>query len=277
MYMAEVTLTAAARDNLLSLQNTASLIGKTQRRLATGLKVQDATDNAGKYFASKGLTDRAADFRTAKDSIDQGLNTVNAAIKGLEAAIAIVEQMKGLANKALATTDTTAITSYQTQYAALITQLNTLVADVSYGGKNLINGTTASVGVNFNETSANELTITGTSNNNTGLSIAAPLGTGSTWASGSTYIDAAVTAVSAALVTLRSNTETLGSNAALLQIRSQFTSNYINTLESGAGALTLADTNEEGANLTALQTRQQLGVVSLSIASQSEQSILRLF
>jgi flagellin-like hook-associated protein FlgL len=83
--------------------------------------------------------------------------------------------------------------------------------------------------------------------------------------------------VSAALVTLRSNTETLGSNAALLQIRSQFTSNYINTLESGAGALTLADTNEEGANLTALQTRQQLGVVSLSIASQSEQSILRLF
>ncbi|MEQ1931605.1 MAG: flagellin, partial [Parvularculaceae bacterium] len=41
--------------------------------------------------------------------------------------------------------------------------------------------------------------------------------------------------------------------------------------------LTLADINEEGANLVALQIRQQLGIQALSIANQAPQSILSLF
>ncbi|MBT5297697.1 MAG: flagellin-like protein, partial [Rhodospirillaceae bacterium] len=52
---------------------------------------------------------------------------------------------------------------------------------------------------------------------------------------------------------------------------------YVNTLTAGAGKLTLADLNEEGANLLALQTRQQLGIQSLAFAGQSEQAILGLF
>jgi flagellin-like hook-associated protein FlgL len=59
--------------------------------------------------------------------------------------------------------------------------------------------------------------------------------------------------------------------------RQDFTNNLINTLESGAAGLTLADTNEEGANLLALQTRQQLGSISLSLANQADQAVLRLF
>jgi flagellin-like hook-associated protein FlgL len=62
-----------------------------------------------------------------------------------------------------------------------------------------------------------------------------------------------------------------------LQIRSDFTSELVNTLETGAGQLVNADLNEESANMLALQTRQQLGTSALSIASQSEQAVLRLF
>ena len=80
-----------------------------------------------------------------------------------------------------------------------------------------------------------------------------------------------------ALTTLRSRAKVLGANVAILNTRLDFTKDYVNTLTAGAGKLTLADLNAEGANLLALQTRQQLGVQSLAFAGQSEQSILGLF
>lgn len=271
--MAEITLSAASRANLLSLKQTADLIGKTQNRLATGLKVSSAVDDAVKFFQAKGLTDRATDFRVAKDSIDQAVQAVNAGIRGLESASDIVDQLEGLARKAQSTTDTATRSAYATQFSALSTQLDNLISDASYGGKNLVNGGSVTLTVNFNESNATELTISATANNASGLGISAAV---SAWQTDSAIADA-ISDVTAAGATLRTNTESLGSNAALLEIRSEFTDNYTNVLQAGADELTLADTNEEGANLTALQTRQQLGVISLSIASQSEQSILRLF
>ena len=81
----------------------------------------------------------------------------------------------------------------------------------------------------------------------------------------------------AALSTLRTQAQNLGTNVAVLQTRLDFTESYVNTLEIGAAKLTLADLNEEGANLLALQTRQQLGIQALAFAGQAEQSILALF
>jgi len=92
-----------------------------------------------------------------------------------------------------------------------------------------------------------------------------------------TALNDRITNLDSALTTLRSRAQTLGSNVALLQTRLDFTKQYVNTLTAGAGKLTLADLNQEGANLLALQTRQQLGIQSLAFAGQSEQAILRLF
>ncbi|HBC08340.1 MAG TPA: hypothetical protein DC046_12290 [Rhodospirillaceae bacterium] len=92
-----------------------------------------------------------------------------------------------------------------------------------------------------------------------------------------TDADDIITGLDAALTTLRSESQKLGSNVALLQTRLDFTEQYTNTLEEGAGKLTLADLNGEGANLLALQTRQQLGISALAFAGQSEQGILALF
>ncbi|PIW28816.1 MAG: flagellin-like protein, partial [Rhodospirillales bacterium CG15_BIG_FIL_POST_REV_8_21_14_020_66_15] len=76
--------------------------------------------------------------------------------------------------------------------------------------------------------------------------------------------DTVIAGLDTALTTLRSNSQKLGSNVALLQTRLDFTENYVNTLEEGSGKLTLADLNQEGANLLALQTRQQLGISALA-------------
>jgi flagellin-like hook-associated protein FlgL len=93
----------------------------------------------------------------------------------------------------------------------------------------------------------------------------------------SSTAEAVIVNLDAALTTLRSNAQTLGSNVALLQTRLDFTTDYVNKLEDGAAKLTLADINSEGANLLALQTRQQLGISALAFAGQAEQGVLSLF
>ena len=80
-----------------------------------------------------------------------------------------------------------------------------------------------------------------------------------------------------ALVSLRSIASNLGSNLSIVQTRQDFTKATINTLQTGAANLTLADMNEEAANMLALQTRQQLSSSALSMASQADQAVLRLF
>jgi flagellin-like hook-associated protein FlgL len=80
-----------------------------------------------------------------------------------------------------------------------------------------------------------------------------------------------------AITTVQGNAQTLGANVTLLQTRLSFSADYASTLSGGADKLTLADTNQESTNLVTLQTRQQLSIQSLSIATQSEQAVLRLF
>ena len=80
-----------------------------------------------------------------------------------------------------------------------------------------------------------------------------------------------------ALASLTAAQSTLGSTNAILAVRLEFSQSYVATLQNGAAQLTTADLNEESANLTSLQTAQSLGVVSLSITNQAQQSLLRLF
>ena len=89
--------------------------------------------------------------------------------------------------------------------------------------------------------------------------------------------DAVVDILDSAITTIRTNAATLGSNVSLLQTRLDFTTSYVNTLTGGSDKLTLADLNEEGANLVALQTRQQLATQALAFAGQAEETVLQLF
>jgi flagellin-like hook-associated protein FlgL len=89
--------------------------------------------------------------------------------------------------------------------------------------------------------------------------------------------DAFVASMDKTIASIRAEAATMAGNVAILEVRSNFTEEYVGVLEGGAGQLTLADLNEEGANLLALQTRQQMGIQALSFAGQSEQAVLGLF
>ena len=110
--------------------------------------------------------------------------------------------------------------------------------------------------------------------NATGLGLSAASGTGFL---DNNNITATEAAINAAISTVRAQTETFGTNSGTIQTRQTFEKNMINTLQTGASNLVLADQNQESANLLTLQTRQQLEISALSIANQANQSVLKLF
>ncbi len=271
----KIALSAGVRSNLLSLQVTTASINTTQQRLSTGLKVNSALDNASAYFTSVALSNRSSDLGALKSDIDLSVSAIESAINGINSITELVQQAKGLANQAKATGDTSEKSTLATQFNSLLDQIDAVANDASFNGTNLIQATPDNLTVNFNEDNTSNLTITGLDSTTatTGLSI----GVATNAFADSASVDLALTSLNSALTTLRTNAATLGSNSSVLQTRLTFTSNQVNTLDTGSGKLTLADLNEESANLLALQTRQQLGINSLSLASRSERSILALF
>ena len=72
----EITLSAAARNSVLSLQATNDLINRTNNRLATGLRVSSPVEDARVFFEAKSLTDRGSELSEKKDGIDQAISSV---------------------------------------------------------------------------------------------------------------------------------------------------------------------------------------------------------
>jgi flagellin len=175
------------------------------------------------------------------------------------------------ANNAVAPTSATRVT-LQSNYNNILTQINQLAGDSSYNGVNLLNGD--SLQVNFNENGTSSLTIAGVTFNAKGLGLSNISGTGFL---DNNNITSTETAIDAAITTVRAQTETFGTNSGTIQTRQTFEQNMINTLQTGASNLVLADQNQESANLLTLQTRQQLEISALSIANQANQSVLKLF
>src|ERR1700739_2931635 len=99
--MSDIVLSAGIRTNLLSLQNTASLIGQTQQRLATGLKVNSALDDALAFFKARNLNSPASDLANIKDGITGGVSVLTAATQGLTSMEDVLKQMKALGQSAI--------------------------------------------------------------------------------------------------------------------------------------------------------------------------------
>jgi flagellin-like hook-associated protein FlgL len=272
--MSDIVLSAGVRSNLLQLQQTSDLITQTQDRLSTGKKVNSALDNATNFFTAQGLTTRTNDLNGLLDSMTNGVNTIQAANNGITAITKLVQSAQSLVSQAQQTTDPTTQTSLATQFNSLLAQIGQLAGDSGYNGVNLLAGNTLTI--NLNETATSSISVAGADYTD---ATAAPLSianAANNWASAAD-ITAAATDLSAALTSLRAESQTLSSSLSTVQIRQDFTKSMINTLQSGADSLTLADSNEEGANLLALQTRQQLSSTALSLASQADQNVLRLF
>jgi flagellin len=273
MALSDISLTAGMRSNLLQLQNTASQVSTTQQRLSTGKKVNSALDNPTNFFASQAALNRANDFSSRKDGMGEAIQTVKAADAGITAITALVTAAKGLSEAALGTTSTTDRASFATQYATLQTQITQLSTDSGYRGTNLLDATNNTLVVNFNEDASSKIVVTGFNGTSAGLSLGAA---SNNW-SAVTDITKDQGLMDNATTQLRNQSKSLAGNLNIITTRQNFTDSMINTLQTGSDNLTLADMNQEGANMLTLNTRQSLGTTALSLSSQAAQSVLRLF
>jgi flagellin-like hook-associated protein FlgL len=265
-----ITLTQGMRANLYALQTTSDLMELTQKRLSTGKRVNTALDDPVNFFKSKDHMDRASDLSAKKDGMNEAMKVIEAANTGIEGIYDLLAQMKSIAQAAKTSSNTGALAD---QYDVLRSQIAALAEDSSYGGTNLLNND--SLSVEFNEDGSNTLSVSGTSATSVGTIAAVSVGTANF--SANSTIEANISSLDAAVDALRVQAQSLASNLSTISIRADFTDKMVNTLESGADNLTLADMNEEGANMLMLQTRQALGTTSLSLSSQAAQSVLRLF
>jgi flagellin len=277
--MSDIVLSAGVRSNLLQLQQTSDLITQTQTRLATGKKVNSALDNAINFFTAQGLDNRANDLSSLLDSMSNAINTIQAANNGITAITKLVQSQQSLASQAQQTTDTTVRATLASQFDSLTSQIAQLASDSGFNGVNLLGGNTLTV--TLDETGNSSTSVAGVdystvANVQTNLGIDSAVSDHAAWLN-TTDIQASSAVLTTALTNLRSESQTLSANLSTVQIRQDFTKATINTLQTGSSDLTLADSNEEGANLLALQTRQQLSTTALSLASQADQNVLRLF
>ena len=275
--MADISLTAGMRQNLYSMQNTAKLMDQTASRLSSGFKVQTALDDPIAYFAAEGHRQRASDLAGRKDEMGEAIQLVKAGNAGIEAITDLVASAKSIAQSAGSAETAAEITALEDQFDEILNQITDLAEDSGYKGINLLGS--EDLEVSFDEDGTNQVTLVGFDSSAAGLSVAVST---TTWDSGggvpdTTAINVSIAELDAARTTLRTEAKTMANNLSTITIRQDFTSNMINTLNDGADNLTLADMNEEGANMLMLQTRQGLGTSSLSIASQAAQSVLRLF
>jgi flagellin-like hook-associated protein FlgL len=393
----QVNLTAAINANLLSLQNTQTLLNQTQLSLSTGKKVNSALDNPEAFFAAQSLTNRAGDLSNVLDGISQGVQTIQTANDGITAITSLLQQAQSVAQQALSESNANAggaptdVASLSSSFNQILAQITNLSNDATYQGTNLLNSSTNTLTITYDETGHSTQTIqgvnftagsTGTQGNgyagpvtgsivipattagsnsdtltingqtvvvggvsqatllsnlntagaaaankftaslnsqghlvlssttlgaplavtaaggagvaDTGISVVttaavatggglgitnAGNGSGLDWASTSATanINASLTAVANALTVVRAQASTLGQNLGTVQTYQSFNKNLINDLNAGANDLTAADTNQESAALLTLQTQQQLGISALSLASQAQQAVLKLF
>jgi flagellin len=165
------------------------------------------------------------------------------------------------------------------QFNDLRDQLDKVADDSSFNGINLLRGD--NLKIVFNETGASTINIQATDD----LGNPRPINSSTLGITFLQYsnvdtnssVDTLLDGLGQSLRILRAQASNFGSQLSIVQNRTEFTKSMINTLQTGSDALVLADTNEEGANMLALQTRQQLSTTALSLASQADQAVLRLF
>jgi flagellin-like hook-associated protein FlgL len=282
-----LTISGNGADSAFGTTTTSSLTNATIGALSGTLTVQVGLDTAQTLTFGSGNIETRADLVTALGNLTGVTATINGSdqisitstsadditIGGTDAASFFAAANIG-ANTPTGTvaTPNSVRANLEIQFNEILGQIDALARDASYNGINLLNGD--DLKVIFNEDGTSSLDIAGVTFDTAGLGMAVLAG-GEFQTNGS--IDTVLGQVDGALRTLRSQATNFGSKLGTVQTRQEFTKQLINTLETGADNLVLADTNEEGANMLALQTRQQLSTTALSLSAQADQAVLRLF
>jgi flagellin len=284
--MASILTNSSALTALRNLANTQNSLSKTQSQISTGLKVASAGDNTTNWSVSTQMKTDNSVIGTIKDTLKQNSDLLATATSAINGLLDTVEKIKVELAKAKDVKMADGFTSINTSLLKLKDELNGIVDNAALNGVNLLDNTVADM-----DTVAADSQVTmvsgwsgGTAGsgfktisvNTTDVKTAITTAT-ATWTVDATNVGTIADNVETFLSDLRDYAVELGSAKNQIDAQSKFLSTLSESITNSVSTLVDADMNEASTRLQALQTQQQLGVQSLSIANQNSQMILKLF
>ena len=263
---------------LIALQNlntTESQLQIAQNQVSTGLAVSDAQDNGAIFAIAQNQRSQSSALSSVTQSLQRVQSTVNVAASSGTTVSDLLNQLKSAALSASDTsTNTTSRLALNSTFTSLLTEIKSVVSNSSFNGINLINGSVTQLAALASTDGTSKLTVAAQSLALGGVNVTVAATQSITTV---TLASAALTAVNTSITNVNNALAKLGASANALQTQITFTGTLQDAIDTGVGNLVNANLAKESATLTALQTKQSLGIQALSIANSSSQSLLSLF
>lgn len=271
-----VNTNASAMSALQYLNKTSAQIAKTETAVNTGYKVASARDNGAVYAIAQNMRGDIAGLSAVEGSLNTGLSALDTAISGGQSVSDLLIQLKETALSATDTSiDTASRKAYNADFQALVSQIGSVVSNASFNGLNLLNGSTQKImALSTANGSKISTAVQSFSFKGSVMGTAFSKGLGITTAANASK---AASLIATALKNVDSALAKMSAGAKKFSVQLGFVSSLSDSLTTGVGNLVDADLSQESAKLTALQTKQQLGVQALSIANSSSAIALSLF
>lgn len=261
---------------LQSLNYTNGELSGVQKRVSTGYRVADAKDDGGAFAVAQAVRSSAAGVTAVNEQLGGVKGVLQTTFASLSVVSDTMKQVRAtLTRLADGSINGDQRTQYETQYGLLTTQISDFIDDATYNGRTLLSTATTAGGgdiTGIRNESGGTFTVAAVDGESLKLSTTAPADSLAAQAmieSGGDF-DVADKAISSALN---------GFGASMQYVENQivYNSKKVDAMNDGLGALVDADLARESAKLQALQTRQQLGIQTLSLANQGPQVLLSLF
>jgi flagellin len=273
--MLSVNTNSNAMTALEYLNQTQGQLAAVENAISTGETVSSAKDNGAIFAIAQNMRGDVAGYSAVSESLNNGSSTVDVALSAGQSISDLLIQMKQQALSASDTSlDTASRQALNSNFQALLQQITTVVQNSSFNGTNLIDGSTKQITALASADGTHRITVSAENMSLSGSIVTvASTGSISTQSKASTM----VATVESSLSNVDAALATLGAGSAKFSIQATFVQNLSDTLTTGIGNLVDANMATESAQLTALQTKQQLGVQALSIANQAPSIALSLF
>jgi flagellin len=270
-----VNTNAAALVALQNLNTTESQLQVAQNQVSTGLAVSDAQDNGAIFAIAQNQRATSSALTAVTQSLQRVQSTVNVAATAGTTVSDLLNQLKSTALSAADTsTNTTSREALNASFTSIVREIQSVVSNASFNGINLIDGSTGQLAALASVDGTSKLTVAAQSlalgGANVGVAATTTINTVTSATAALALVNTSITSVNNALAKL-------GASANALQTQITFTGNLQDTIDTGIGNLVNANLAKESATLTALQTKQSLGIQALSIANASSQTLLSLF
>jgi flagellin len=273
--MLSINTNVGAMTALEYLNQTQGQLAATENAISTGEVVSSAKDNGAIFAIAQNMRSQVGGYTAVSESLSNGSSTVDVALSAGQSISDLLIQMKQQALSASDTSvDTQSRQALNANFEALMQQITTVVQNAQFNGTNLIDGSTKTIEALASADGTHRVTVQAEN-----LSLSGTIVTMTSTATISTQSKASamVATIETSLNNVNSALANLGSGSAKFSIQATFVQNLSDALTAGIGNLVDANMASESAMLTALQTKQQLGVQALSIANQAPSIALSLF